>query len=237
MSKHKLKVSVVICAFNEEKFIAKTLESVIKQSYKNYEIIVVDNNSKDKTALIASKYTLKVIKEQKQGLSFARNAGFNQADGDILVKLDSDTVLEKNTLTDIVKAFDSDEKTSALTVMQFFGKNNVLNYFFSYLYLPPVLFIECLAMGHIGLSGPFYAIRSSVWKQVHPHNNDKNLHEDMDLSCHAVSYGKVRWLWKTSVIMSGRRFVEDPFHIFLYLKKGIKTYLLHHPSHKLHKVN
>jgi glycosyltransferase involved in cell wall biosynthesis len=237
MTKHKLKVSVVICAFNEEKFITNTLESVKKQSYRNYEIIVVDNNSKDKTALVASKYTPSVIKELRQGLSFARNTGFNHADGEILVKLDADTVLENNTLADIVREFDSDKKLSALTVMQFFGKNSVLLYLFSYLYLPPILFIEWLAMGHIGLSGPFYAIRSSVWRQVHPHNNDKNLHEDMDLACHAVIYGKVGWLWKTSVIMSGRRFIEDPFHVFLYLKKGVKTYLLHHPSHKLHKVN
>ena len=64
-------ISVVIPAFNEEKYLPACLEALKKQTFKNYELIVVDNNSTDKTAQIAKKFGARVVKEKKQGRNMA----------------------------------------------------------------------------------------------------------------------------------------------------------------------
>jgi len=87
-----IKVSVVIPAFNEEKLIGRCLRSLNKQTMKrsDYEIIVVDNNSTDKTAQIAQKYADKVIKEKRKGILFARQKGCDEAQADIILRTDAD---------------------------------------------------------------------------------------------------------------------------------------------------
>lgn len=89
-------ISIVIPAYNEEKIIEKILKSIKQQSYKNYELIIVDNDSEDKTTSIAKKYTNKVIWCPRKGFSAsaARNEGVKHAKGDILVILDADIYLD-----------------------------------------------------------------------------------------------------------------------------------------------
>ncbi|GIW67109.1 MAG: hypothetical protein KatS3mg095_1007 [Candidatus Parcubacteria bacterium] len=82
-----MKISVIIPAYNEEKGIENTLKRIPKEVF---EIIVVDNNSTDKTAEIAKKLGAKVVKETKQGYGYALQKGFNIAQGDIIVTLDAD---------------------------------------------------------------------------------------------------------------------------------------------------
>lgn len=92
------KVSIVIPAFNEEKLIARCLKSLCEQTMKReeYEIIVVNNNSTDKTEEIAKKYADKVIFEKRQGQLFARQTGFEAAESEIILRTDADCVVPKN---------------------------------------------------------------------------------------------------------------------------------------------
>ena len=92
-------ISIIIPAYNEEKFIEQTLISLKKQNCGiPYEIIVCDNNSKDKTPEIAQKYADKVVSETKQGGGYARNKGASIAQGKYLVFTDADTVFPENYL-------------------------------------------------------------------------------------------------------------------------------------------
>ena len=72
---------MVIPAFNEDQYLAKNLLSVINQEFQNFELIVVNNNSADRTAEIAECFGAKVIFEPRQGVGFARQAGFLEAKG------------------------------------------------------------------------------------------------------------------------------------------------------------
>jgi glycosyltransferase involved in cell wall biosynthesis len=81
------KISVIIPCYNEEKTIEKVIKSIPKEVF---EIIVVDNNSTDKTAEIAKKLGARVLKESRQGYGFALQRGFKKAKGDIIVTLDGD---------------------------------------------------------------------------------------------------------------------------------------------------
>jgi len=92
-------ISVIIPSYNSETFIERAIESVLRQTYKNYEIILVDNNSSDNTQKIlysyAKKYPdlIRVLHEFKQSAPAARNKGLSEAKGEWIQYLDSDDEL------------------------------------------------------------------------------------------------------------------------------------------------
>ena len=102
------KLSIIIPVFNEEKEIVLCLKSLAKQTYKNLEIIVVDDGSVDKTTEIISKFQvpnskLILLKQKHEGPGEARNLGVKHASGDILVFVDADMTFDRNFLKHLVK--------------------------------------------------------------------------------------------------------------------------------------
>lgn len=88
-------ISVIIPVYNVEKYLSKCLDSVIRQTYKNLEIIVIDDGSTDSSAELCDKYSktdsrIKVIHQKNGGLSFARNIGLSIAKGDYIGFVDAD---------------------------------------------------------------------------------------------------------------------------------------------------
>ena len=102
-------VSIIMPAMNNESFISKSIKSFLKQNYKNKELIIVDDNSNDKTAKISQKFSKKyktiiLIKNKKhQGISKSRNTALNAAQGEYIGHLDSDDLLKKNAVKEAVK--------------------------------------------------------------------------------------------------------------------------------------
>lgn len=97
------KVSVIIPAYNAEKYIIACLESVYHQTYKNIEVILVDDGSKDNTYTIASEYLYGkensiVFKQENQGVCSARNKGIDLATGEYIMFLDSDDYMPDNAI-------------------------------------------------------------------------------------------------------------------------------------------
>lgn len=94
--------SVVIPAWNEENYIAECLDSIRHQDFAGpVEVIVVDNNSTDKTALVADEHGATVVFEPQQGVCRARQRGTVAATGEIVVSTDADTVFAHNWLSRI----------------------------------------------------------------------------------------------------------------------------------------
>lgn len=96
-----LKISVIIPVYNVENYLERCIESVIKQTYKNLEIILVDDGSTDHSSAICDEYVEKdnriiVIHKENGGLSSARNAGIEIASGDFIGFVDSDDYISKN---------------------------------------------------------------------------------------------------------------------------------------------
>lgn len=95
LEKQQKKISVIIPVYNAEKYIREMLDSIIKQSYKNREIILVENGSKDRTVDIIQEYEAKypeicVVKESGKGAGAARNRGLKLARGEYIVFADAD---------------------------------------------------------------------------------------------------------------------------------------------------
>ncbi len=112
-------VSVVIAAYNEEKVICKTIDSILSSDYPAFEILIIDDGSKDDTALVvqetyANQPLVRLIKKPNGGKSSAVNLGFKEADGEIVVALDADTLIAENAITLLVNHF-KDEKVAAVS--------------------------------------------------------------------------------------------------------------------------
>ena len=110
------KVSVIIPIYNAEKFISGTIESVIAQTYQDWEIIAVDDGSTDKTPEILTKYkkklssNLQVITQENSGVSIARNKGIPAARGEYIAFLDHDDLWTPEKLEKQVKLLDSNKE-------------------------------------------------------------------------------------------------------------------------------
>lgn len=104
----KYKITIITVTKNSEKYLKKNIESVLAQSYKNYEHIIVDGNSSDKTIKIIKFYKKKIkyIKNRNdKGLYHAMNVGIKNSKGDIIGILNSDDMYFKNTLKIVNKYF------------------------------------------------------------------------------------------------------------------------------------
>jgi len=108
-------VSVIVPTKNSEKFIGQCLKSIKNQTYKNLEIIVVDNNSTDNTKEIAKKYTDKVYNQGPER-STQRNFGVNQSNGEYVVIIDSDMVLSEEVIEGCVEKIQTNENTKGIII-------------------------------------------------------------------------------------------------------------------------
>ncbi len=116
-------VSVIIPAYNREQLIGPTLESVLAQTYTDYEVLVVDDGSTDGTRAVAESYVqkfrgrLRCISQPNQGLSAARNTGCRAAAGRLLAFLDSDDLWKPEKLALQVPAIDADPSIGLVSSM------------------------------------------------------------------------------------------------------------------------
>ena len=109
-------VSVVIPVYNVEKYLIRCLESVILQTYRNLEIVLVDDGSTDNSGKICDEYAerdsrIKVIHKENGGLSDARNVGIKSASADYIVFIDSDDYVKNvyvQSLVEIALRYDVD---------------------------------------------------------------------------------------------------------------------------------
>jgi GT2 family glycosyltransferase/DNA-binding beta-propeller fold protein YncE len=100
------RVSVIVCAYNAADTLDDNLQSLEKLTYPDYEIILVNDGSKDRTGEIARKYSrVRVIDTPNQGLSAARNVGLADATGEIVAYTDADTRVDADWLTFLVQPF------------------------------------------------------------------------------------------------------------------------------------
>ena len=96
-------LSISIPFYNEEKYLDECLKSIFNQSYKNFEIIVIDDGSCDRSLNIVKKYKVKILQQNHQGPGTARNLGGKKAKGEILAFLDADMKFDKDYLKYLIE--------------------------------------------------------------------------------------------------------------------------------------
>lgn len=109
-----IKYSFIVPVYNTEKYLKKCLDSLINQTYKDFEIIVVNDGSTDKSSSIISKYQKKykniiVIDKENEGLSMARNRGVQKSSGKYIIFVDSDDYVSNKLLEEVDKKIDDND--------------------------------------------------------------------------------------------------------------------------------
>jgi glycosyltransferase involved in cell wall biosynthesis len=209
-------VSVVIPAYNEEKYIKDCIESVQKQKTNfPFEVIVVNNNCTDDTVEIVKKIeNVILVDEHQKGLAFARQKGLDTAKGELLVYLDADVRLTPHWLQEIKEFFDTHPGVSGVsTGFAFYdGKlsHKLGSYIFLFLLVPlATIFLRLLGKPDV-LLGQSNAMRTAALRKAGGINLDFVFHgEDTSLAYQLHKEGEVRFLHHPIVKSSARRYIRD----------------------------
>jgi len=197
-----MEISVIVPTLNEEKFIEPCLKSIRNQDVDiEYEIIVCDNNSEDRTKEIAEKYADKVVSLEERGIALARNHGAKYANGRYLLFVDADTILPENYLAKVYEKFSLDDELMAFsTSFRFDVEDEHL------LLIRKFLNVYLAFRDSIGkptLLGFCISVRKNFFYSLSGFRNVPL--EDGDFAYRANKLGKVRFFTDFYVITSARR--------------------------------
>ena len=211
-------LAIVIPAYNEQKLIGACIEAVLKEvkrSGVDAEIVVVDNNSKDRTNEIASSYAgVRVVKEMQKGLVHARACGFEASTAPLVANIDGDTMMPAGWITTVMQAFDADAKLVCLSGPYFYYDLSVWQRFLVQLfygagYLLYLVARFVLRRGSMVQGGNF-VFRRDAWQQVGGFDKTITFYgEDTDVAVRLSRVGKVRWTFALPMHTTGRRLAEE----------------------------
>jgi len=210
MIKKSLTLSIVIPAYNEEHHLKSCLEAIAAQTDKPDQVIVVDNNSTDRTVQIARSFPfVSLATEKRQGQRFAQVTGFDLVTSDIIGRIDGDSILPPDWVRQVKATFAAPEvvaftgaprpydlplKRLAVAVFQFYHD-----------YATPLI------AGHRLLYGSNCAFRRRAWPEVKPRLHlGPYLWEDYDLGFALAPQGKIVWVPQNVVGCAFRKF-NEPF--------------------------
>ncbi len=211
-------VSVVIPAYNEEHYLANCLKSLQKQEIQvPYEIIVVDNGSTDATSRIAQSYKVKIVHESRRGRSFARQAGFEQAQGKYVLGTEADCIVPPEWMERLYRVLD-EGKYLGVTGPGKINELSVMKQWFLNFGQPLCCKIHNLIFGYYFFDGFNFGISKEAFQHIGGFNTSFTTFDEIELASRLVRLGKICFLSDVIVTVSARRFKNG----FL---KGINEYL------------
>ena len=232
------KFSIIIPVYNVEKYIKKCLDSIFEQSFKDYEVIVVNDGTKDNSMDIVKEYDVKIINQKNQGLSEARNSGAKKATGEYLIFIDSDDYIDKDLLKEINKSlkndpdivrfqirevYEDDKESKDYKETPFTNKNGVEAF-------------NLITKYHFVENAWSYAIKRSYYEDNNYSFKKGTIHEDFGLlplviikanTVNSISYIGYNYLQRKGSIMSQKDYektkkkVSDFYNHYKYLIEEI----------------
>lgn len=227
-----MKISVVIPAFNEQEYLGKTLEAVLAQNYPDFEVIVVNNASTDKTEIVAKSFSkVKVVTETNKGLLFARERGRKEAAGEIIANLDADCLPAPDWLSKAAHYFANPEIIAVTGPYDYYDAGSAFRKF-SFatqrdIYRLVNNMMDTLHTGGI-LIGGNNLIRASALEAAGGYNTSIQFYgEDTDTARRISKLGKIFFSKEHIVKTSARRFKAEgtmkisAFYLYHFLKVGV----------------
>jgi glycosyltransferase involved in cell wall biosynthesis len=216
-----MKVTVIIPAYNEEQCLPETLERIGKAlsiAACSPEIIVVDNDSQDKTKLLAEAFGAKVFLEKEHNISKVRNTGERNSSGDVLIFIDADTLVP-DTLFQKIAAVMEDEKCFGGAVAVVYG--DFERKWMRFYLMGWAFWGKFFNMGQ----GAAQFCRKSIFEELEGYDQTIFMGEDVEFYWRLSKFAKrnkgyLYFVENPKVITSGRRF--DKMSLW-------KTFLLTHP--------
>jgi len=205
-------ISVVIPARDDAEFLRRALNALAAQSRMADEVVVVDNGSSDHTAAVAREYGAVVVNEPVQGILRAAAAGFDRATGQVLARMDADSVPHPDWLERIDRVFTAPDAPTGLTGPgRFYGISRAGAWAGETFYLGGYVTWMSLFLGHAPLFGSNMAITKEAWLRIRDdvHRTDSRVHDDLDISYHLLPDMTVEYDPSLVMPISGR-----PFHSY-----------------------
>lgn len=186
-------VSVIIPAYNEEETIAKTIKSVLKSDYPDFEIIIVDDGSTDKTLEIARQYErekIRVFHKENGGKGTALNFGIKLAEGKIIFTMDADTTVDSESMKKMVRFFKDKQVMSVSPAMVIDKPKNILQRVQYIEYLLGLFMRKAFAsLKSIFIApGAFSAYRKSFFDRFGGYD-EGNVTEDLEMALRIQYHG------------------------------------------------
>lgn len=226
----KLRVSLILPAYNESDYLRECLTAISLQTVKPFEVIVVDNNSTDDTAAIARQFSfVTLLHENRQGVLYARTTGFNAAKGDIIGRIDCDTIISPDWVKTVREIFADSDIVATSGAMEYgdIAMNGAINKI-------ELQFRRWLAKSFeptntVFLQGASMAMRNDAWKSVKNSLCDRtDIHEDYDLALHLQQLGyKVSFDERLVAMLSMRRIDASFIEIVRYANVSPHSYRVH----------
>ncbi len=209
----KLRFSIVIPAFNEAHYIADTIDSLKKQNYRDkFEIIVVDNGSTDQTAVIAKSLGAKVFTELNPGVCWARDKGTREAQGEIVISTDADTIYAKDWLNKIDEEFKRNPKVVGVAGPCRFMGGPMWGAIYPYILFGFISFIYKISHKTLYITATNFAFKKSVWSGYNTAFNQGG--DELDLLRQTRAHGRVVFLNNNPTFTSARRLTRGLIYNF-----------------------
>ncbi len=194
--------SIIIPTMSEIRAIRGTLDSIARQSFRDYEVIVCDYKSTDGTIQIAREYDVDIIDINKPGASVARNRGALDAEGDYLVFLDADTSMAPDCLKFFKIAADSGA-LGGFPLVYWDTKDRLTDFFRRYI-INPLYYVNSLAGGNAWPSCCcFYETDAFVKSGGFSENTP--IYSSIDLNAKLKNFGKLKFVPNAKCFTSDRR--------------------------------
>lgn len=223
-----LNVSIVIPVYNEASQLGACLSAIARQTVRPFEVIVVDNNSTDGTVAISETFDfVTLIKEPKQGVVHARSRGFDTARGDIIARIDADSLLPSDWVESAQAVFADPSIDAVSGVAMYYNVAaarlfNAIDLFFRRR-------LSWQLKDRVYLWGANMAIRRSAWQRVKPVLCERGgMHEDYDLAIHLQEIGgTVVFDERLKARVSSRRIDVGYLEFMHYVMVSPQTYAQH----------
>ena len=202
-------ISVVIPSYNDAVFVESCLAALARQQRAPDEVIVVDNESTDATATVALAAGAQVVRAPKRGIWPAAAAGYDAASGDVIARLDADSVPPPDWLARIESALDLSPETDIVTGPgDFYDCSPLTAWLGRTFYIGGYFFWVPFWLGHRPVFGSNFAMRRTVWQEarLRVHRDRDDIHDDLDLSLNLNPAVRVRYDRNLTVAISGRPF-------------------------------
>lgn len=226
------RVSVIIPVRNDDEYLERCLDALARQTYAPYEVIVVDNSSTDRSAAVAAQRGAFVVQELEVGIPSASATGYDAATGDIIARLDADSIPGVTWVASVCEALAENPHLAAVTgrgiLMEDDGTPHLRS---SAFFMNAYFWSVGLALGHPPLWGSALAMRREAWLAVRDEvcRHDARMHDDMDLSIHLGPVRRLEVDRRLSVPVSARPLALDLTALRRF-GRGFYTLFRHWPS-------
>lgn len=225
------RVSVVIPVKDDVGYLERCLDALALQTYSPFEVIVVDNASSDSSAALAARRGARVVSEREIGIPAASATGYDAARGDIIARLDADSVPGVTWIASICELFARNPDAMAVTGRGILmDDDGTARQHSSRLYMRAYFWCVGLALGHPPLFGSTFAMRREAWLRVRSEvcRHDQRVHDDMDLSIHLGPENGIMVDRSLMVAVSSRPLALDGSAVKRYAR-GWYTIMRHWP--------